>query len=76
MVKGKNFGGLKAGKLNPDYFRVNATGMAVDGNDYFVYKTTDNTLYYDKDGGGPGAPVKLALIGNGVKLRAEDILVS
>jgi hypothetical protein len=34
-----------------------ATAVAKDKDDYLIYDTTSDLLYYDADGSGSGAPV-------------------
>jgi Ca2+-binding RTX toxin-like protein len=69
----RNFRNLAKGTLNAGRFVANATGLAQDGNDYFVFNTRNKTLYFDRDADGTQAPVAIAKIGNGVNLRNTDI---
>lgn len=75
QVVSKNFHKLAKGTLASGRFTANASGIAKDANDYFVFNTTTHTLYYDKDGSGSGAAVKLATFTNGANLRHTDIVV-
>lgn len=75
QVLGGNFAGLAKGVLGPDHFRANKAGVAKDADDYFVFNTSTNTLFYDKDGNGSGAAVRLATFSNGHRLRRTDIAV-
>jgi Ca2+-binding RTX toxin-like protein len=52
---------------------VNAT--ALDSNDHIIYNNNTGALFYDADGNGVGAAVKIALIGNHAALTAADFLV-
>lgn len=72
----KVFRGLKKGKLSNANFRANASGKALDRNDYVVFNTTTGALYYDRDGSGGAKAVKLAVLKNGAKLRNRDIVLS
>lgn len=49
--------------LATDYFVANATGAAVDSNDYIIYNTETGALYFDADGSGSIAAVQIALLG-------------
>lgn len=55
-------GGLVAGSLNAANFRANATGLAQDSNDLFIFETDTNELYFDVDGTGAGASVLIATL--------------
>jgi serralysin len=52
-----------AGEMDPDNFVANASGTAMDANDYIVYDTDSGALLYDADGSGAGAAVQFAQIG-------------
>ena len=52
---------------------------ALDSNDYLVYDTTSDLLYYDADGSGTGAPVafvKVELTGTAASVFADFVVVS
>jgi serralysin len=66
---------LATGTLNAANFRANATGTAVDGNDYVVYETDTGKLFYDADGNLSGAPVLLATLDNHFALTATNFIV-
>ncbi len=71
----KAFGGMAKGTLAKSMFVSRADNYAQDGNDYFVYRTTDDTLWFDADGSGTGGAVKIADLSNDFKLTASDILI-
>ena len=52
-----------AGALSSANFAANATGQALDADDYIVYETDTGKLFYDADGNGAGAAVQIALVG-------------
>lgn len=55
---------------------VSGTGaVALDADDFFIFDTTDNTLYYDADGVGAGAAVAIAQINTGA-LTTNEIVFS
>ncbi len=60
-LRAKSFGGLAAGQLNKAHFagRENDT-IAQDADDRFIYKSTDQTLWFDMDGTGTLPPSLLA----------------
>ncbi|MCW1381585.1 VCBS domain-containing protein, partial [Novosphingobium sp. KCTC 2891] len=71
------FTALPAGtSLAAANFAANATGTAVDANDYILFNTTTNQLYYDADGNGGGAKQLIAtLTGMTGTLDASDFLL-
>ena len=67
-------GGLVAGALPASRFVSGKTNKALDGNDRFIFRTTDATLWFDVDGKGGAGPVLIADLQAGAKLAAADIL--
>ncbi|MFI0843493.1 calcium-binding protein [Mesorhizobium sp. IMUNJ 23232] len=71
------FGKLAAtGALAAGNFRANASGVAVDANDYIVYETDTGKLFYDADGNGAGAAIQFALITGNPAITAADFVVA
>ena len=69
-------GGLSAGALSALQFVTNATGVAGDSNDRFIFNTSNNTLYFDVDGTGRSAAVAIAVFaGTAPGLTAADFLI-
>jgi hypothetical protein len=66
-VVNANFGNLTKGTLAANNFCGNATGVAQDADDYFVFNTTSKTLYYDSNGNVAGGVSVLASFSNGVR---------
>ena len=64
-----------AGGLNPDNFASNATGNAIDGNDYLVYNSVTGVLTYDADGNGAGVAIAFANLASHPALTAADFTV-
>ncbi|MEE1658363.1 calcium-binding protein [Microvirga sp. CF3062] len=60
------------GKLSSAYFRVG--DQALDRNDYLIFNRATDDLFYDADGSGRGAAVKIADFNN-VNLTAADIFI-
>ena len=63
----------KNGKLAKDAFV--AAKKAMDAEDRIVYDKTTGNLFYDADGTGKIAAIKLALLTNKAKLSFADFLV-
>lgn len=59
------FGKLVAKGLNSDNLLVvNGNPQAQDANDYLIFDEADGSLYYDKDGSGVGAAIKIGILQN------------
>lgn len=51
------------GALSSTNFWKSNSGLSIDSNDYILYYTGSNSLYYDRDGsGGTYAPIKFATV--------------
>ena len=61
------------GTLASGKFKVGA--KASDANDYLIYNNNTGDLFYDADGSGSGAAIKLAIIGAGLNLSHDDFMV-
>lgn len=70
------FSGLLFGKLAESAFRFNLTGYANDATDRVIYNNSDGYFYYDADGTGNSARVRVAILDNGLALTYQDIFVS
>ncbi len=66
----------KLGTLAAANFRANASGKAIDANDFIVYETDTGKLFYDADGSGEGAAVLIATLTDAPMLTASDIFVT
>ncbi len=75
LFDSSGFGGLPPGALSAGRFRSGATNQAGDGNDRFIFRTTDETLWFDRDGKGGKGPVLIADLQDGARLTAGDILM-
>ncbi len=67
--------GLPAGDLAAGRFRSGATNQAGDANDRFIFRTGDETLWFDRDGTGRAGPVLIADLGDGVRLTAGNFIL-
>ena len=63
------------GTLNSAFFRSNATGKALDSNDYILYNTTTGALSYDRDGSGTGVATQFATLAPKPALTAAEFVV-
>ena len=61
------------GTLAEGRFRLGATNQAGDANDRFIFRTTDKTLWFDADGTGATAAIKLAKFDNDTVFNHFDI---
>jgi Ca2+-binding RTX toxin-like protein len=68
-------GGLAAGALNAAQFRVRADNVAQDGDDRFIFRTTDQTLWFDQNGNAAGGLTLVADLQAGIVLSAGDIVL-
>ena len=73
VVQAADFAGVNAGVLEAKYFVAGAAANAAHAQ--FVYDQAHKALWFDADGTGSGAMVKIADITNSAALTASDILV-
>lgn len=72
---GQDFG--SGPSLDAAVFRNNATGLAQDAADRFIYNNLNGALYFDADGSGAGARVRIAsLNGSPDTLAASDFVLT
>jgi serralysin len=67
--------GLGFGPLAASQFRARADNLAQDGNDRFIFRTTDTTLWFDKNGSAAGGLTLIADLQAGAAVVAGDIYV-
>ncbi|WP_232628660.1 calcium-binding protein [Methylobacterium sp. Leaf118] len=65
---------LAPGQLDPNSFKNITTGKA-DADDRIMYKQSTGELFYDADGSGAGAKVKIAMLDNKAALFADDFFI-
>ncbi len=76
VLEGSRFGlGSYHGTLSETNFVAHENNRAADGNDFFVFRTTDDTLWFDANGNKKGGLTLIADIGNDFALQANDILI-
>ena len=64
---------LSAGALDPSHFDVGK--HAADASDRLIYDSGSGALYFDSDGTGAAAQVKIAVLTPGLALTATDFEV-
>ena len=52
---------------------TSTTNAALDSNDRFIFRTTDGTLWYDRDGSGGKAAVMVANLQDDAVLVVDDL---
>lgn len=76
QIKASAFGGdLVAGALAAAKFYTSGTNVAHDGDDRFIFRNTDKTLWFDANGSAAGAAVLVADLQASANLTALDIIL-
>jgi Ca2+-binding RTX toxin-like protein len=81
VLEGSAFGlGTFAGALAPGLFWQGKSNLVHDGSDHFVFRTTDDTLWFDANGLKPGGLRLIVDFGLGdfagdVRFTASDLLI-
>jgi serralysin len=73
--KGSAFRGLTKETFSARNFIVRTDNVAQDKNDYFIYCSTDHSLWFDADGSRAGSPTLMAKIDNAAVITFADILI-
>lgn len=68
------YGGTRGALSNLDLV-IGSAPQALDASDHFLFRTTDATLWFDRDGSGQAAAVLVADLQAGATLGAADILL-
>lgn len=68
-------GGLVTGPLSATRFQIRADNIAQDGDDRFIFRTTDRTLWFDGNGNLAGGLFMVADLQAGAVVTALDILL-
>jgi serralysin len=63
------------GVLDAAHYVARANNKAEDASDRFILRTTDHTLWFDSDGDGAAAAVKIATFSNSAMPGAGDIYI-
>jgi Ca2+-binding RTX toxin-like protein len=73
--RGTAFGGLAAGAIAGANFVSRADNAAQDGNDFFIFRTTDKTLWFDVDGSLAAAPILIADLQASATMTSSDVVI-
>ncbi len=65
-----------AASLSPDNLVVGPKAKALDSNDYLIFDTKGNKLFYDADGNGAAAAIQIAKLVGVSNLDIGDLFVS
>jgi Ca2+-binding RTX toxin-like protein len=68
-----NFKTLPQGLLQARHFLRSTTNQARDDDDYFIFRTTDDTLWFDTNANGSGGLTKIADLDTDIRLTAKNI---
>ena len=68
-------GGLVPGALPAAQFQSRADNLAQDADDRFIFRTTDQTIWFDDDGNAGHAPVLIADLQAGATVTSADIFI-
>lgn len=76
-ISARGFGaGLRAGELAAHQFRARLVNTAADKSDRFIYRTLDDTLWFDRDGSAKKyAPVLLATFNGDILLSQAHFVI-
>ncbi len=75
LMSSSGFGFGPASLIAPRFFRSGTTNQAQDSNDRFIFRTGDETLWFDRDGKGGKGPVLIADFSDGLRLTADDFVL-
>ncbi|WP_176556229.1 family 16 glycosylhydrolase [Rubellimicrobium rubrum] len=66
--------GMAVGTLSASRLQIRADNVAQDGDDRFIFRTTDQTLWYDNNGKDPSGLTLLADLDSGAMITASDFI--
>jgi Ca2+-binding RTX toxin-like protein len=67
--------GTFSGTMPSKVFRSRTDNHALDLDDRFIFRTTDDTLWFDQDGSGNSAPTLLVTLNNDYTLSVSDMMI-
>lgn len=69
-------GGLREDRtLAASQFQVRGDNVAQDGNDRFIFRTTDRSLWFDSNGSASGGLTMIADLDSGARVTSADIFL-
>ncbi|GCL39996.1 hypothetical protein SR1949_51280 [Sphaerospermopsis reniformis] len=76
QIDSNGFTSLAIGQLSAEAFTFGAgVTSATSSTHRFIFNTTNGDLFFDADGDGAGASVKIATLSNSASLSHSDIFV-
>ncbi|MGL4320254.1 MAG: calcium-binding protein [Paracoccaceae bacterium] len=76
LLKGSAFSfGTYTGAVADADFVISTTSTAQDASDRFIFRTTDQTLWFDADGTGAARAILISDLQTGVTLSASNLLI-
>jgi Ca2+-binding RTX toxin-like protein len=69
------FGNLATGKIKSHWFLATSNNRALDANDYFIFNKAEHSLWYDVDGNGNSAAIKIAVLENDYNLTYAKVVI-
>ena len=67
--------GSTSGTLSLSNFRYGSTNRAHDADEHFIFRKTDDTLWFDADGNGAAKPLLIADLSNDFQLTNDFIYI-
>ena len=68
--------GISSGTLRADQFVLFESTTPRDANDYFIFRRSDSTLWFDRDGYFSGAAIMIADLPDGTELVNLDVILT
>ncbi|WP_218013952.1 hypothetical protein, partial [Rubellimicrobium rubrum] len=66
--------GMAVGTLSASRLQIRADNVAQDGDDRFIFRTTDQTLWYDNNGKDPSGLGLIADLDSGAMVTLSDFV--
>lgn len=73
--RSSEFGRLAVGQLLRRRFEQLTSSTATQSSTRFIYNSQNRSLYFDSDGNGRSAPVKIATLQSGARVSSRDIFI-
>jgi Ca2+-binding RTX toxin-like protein len=76
VIEASDFkGGLEVGRLSADAFQTSSDHAADKADTRFIFDTSDNTLWFDKNGSKAGGLTLIADLPASASIEADDIFI-